>query len=307
MFSKRHETAIFEKKLQLSLSKRLRRRLWYTLQKYNFEFSYRPDPYDNWQTHTDALTEIQHELKQRYGVESLKAFTTGDTRAEVDLEGFVAGAYPAQVLDVIELLYDQLSAEQKLALQAEVNSTLEEESSEWRLTDGQFFKIDSEFLALHVVARSCQLLKAEGFGGALDEFNEARNDLLSGNSKGAIHNACKSFESVLKTILAREDGNASTLIREIVQTDFCGDLPEKLRIPFGEQVLNCLPCLRNRLAGHGQGTDVVEVPRLYAELSVNMAAVFNLFAIQKAVTLKQQQEQMQDPKLVSQVDDDIPF
>jgi hypothetical protein len=236
------------------------------------------------------------------------AFTTGDTRAEVDLEGFVAGAYPAQVLDVIELLYDRLPGEEKLVFQAEVNNTFEEEASEWRLTDGQFFKIDSEFLALHVVGRSCQLLKAEGFSGALDEFNEARNDLLSGNYKGAIHNACKSLESVLKTILAREDGNASALIRQIVQSDFCEDLPEKLRAPFGEQVLNCLPFLRNRLAGHGQGTDVLEVPRLYAELAVNMAAAFNLFTIQKAVTLRPRKEEIQNAKLYPpQGNDDIPF
>jgi len=258
---------------------------------------------------TDALTEIKQELKERYGVKALAALRDDGTKGEVDLEGFVIGAYPAQVLDVVELLYDRLEPDKKLPFQSEINNIFEEEDSEWRLTDGLFFKVDSEFLSLHVVAKSYQLLKAEGFEGALDEFNEAWNDLVSGDYKGAIINAGKSFESVLKTILEKEEGNASALIREVIgQTEFAADLPERVRTPFGEQVLNSLPFLRNNLSGHGQGTEVVEAPRLYAELALHIAAAFNMFAVQKAIEMKPRKDGGEGSDSdASDLDDDIPF
>jgi len=309
IFSKRHERAIFDRALQLSLARRLRRRIWYALQKHNFEFHYQPDPSNNWVECTDALTEIKQELKERYGVKALAALRDDGTKGEVDLEGFVIGAYPAQVLDVVELLYDRLEPDKKLPFQSEINNIFEEEDSEWRLTDGLFFKVDSEFLSLHVVAKSYQLLKAEGFEGALDEFNEAWNDLVSGDYKGAIINAGKSFESVLKTILEKEEGNASALIREVIgQTGFAADLPERVRTPFGEQVLNSLPFLRNNLSGHGQGTEVVEAPRLYAELALHIAAAFNMFAVQKAIEMKPRKDGGEGSDSdASDLDDDIPF
>lgn len=38
-----------------------------------------------------------------------------------------------------------------------------------------------------------------------------------------------------------------------------------------------LPALRNKLGGHGQGTDIVEVPRSIAELAVYLAGAFIVF------------------------------
>ena len=43
-----------------------------------------------------------------------------------------------------------------------------------------------------------------------------------------------------------------------------------------------LPFHRSRLSGHGQGSDVVGVPRLYAELALHLAAAVNSFLIHKS-------------------------
>ena len=82
-----------------------------------------------------------------------------------------------------------------------------------------------------------------------------------------------------------------------------------LRTSFGDQVLTSLPCLRNRLSGHGQGTQVLEVPKLYAALAVNMAVVLDLFLIQRAVELKPEPEagEFEEASAPDPLEEDIPF
>lgn len=134
------------------------------------------------------------------------------------------------------------------------------------------FEVDSQFLEAYVVARSYELLKAEGFEGALDELNQARNGLAADNVEGAIHNSCKSLESALKAIVRAEAGSASVLIRQLGDIGFYDGLPDDVARSFGEQVLMALPFMRNRLGGHGQGSVIVDEPRVYDELAVHLAA-----------------------------------
>ncbi len=285
-FSKRHEEAIFGKRLKVSISKRLRKRIWLILEDLNHSTWVRPDPADNWANQSSILAELPALLKRSYGVDKLEAFNDSDRRVKVDLKGFVEGAYPAQVLDVIELFNDELMDDLKGKFQQEINNIFEEEGCPWRLVDGQFFKVDSDFLCMQLATRSQELMKAEGFQGALDEFRDARNDMAAGDHKGAIHNACKSFESVLKTVLGHDTGNASALIRELADAGFYEDMPERFSGSFGDSVLMALPFIRNRLGGHGQGEEVVSVSKVYAELAVHLAGAFILFVIQKDLEMK---------------------
>lgn len=294
LFSKRHEDAIFQKKIQPSLSKRLRRRIYALLVKH--DFSYDDATETGYRYTTSVLQQAEPELCRRYGQDKLVAFNDSDQRVPVGLEGFALGAYPSQVFDLVELFSHESPPDVQIAFQRDLNNALEEEKCPWRLTDGQFFKVDSEFLEANVVARSYELLKVEGYEGALDEFNEARNDLTAGDFKGAIHNACKSVESVLKIILRRDSGNASTLIRGLLEDGFYSDVPEEVARAFGEQVLMALPFLRNKLGAHGQGGEILDVPRHYAELSIHLAASFLLFIIQKAIAQRPPQQEETEPK-----------
>ena len=67
----------------------------------------------------------------------------------------------------------------------------------------------------------------------------------------------------------------------------------------------CLPFLRNRLAGHGQGEIVIEVPRGYAELAVHLCGSLIQFCVKRALELKATPAQRRPP--TPEVDDDIPF
>jgi hypothetical protein len=302
-FSKRHPKAILvDRTIKISISKRLRRRIWLTLKYHDDDFL--TEDTSGFRSYTSFLGELPPKLPRTYGTTELQAFGPSDQRVAVDLEGFVMGTYPTQVLDVLEFFYDQVDRDRALAVQGEINNAFEEEGCPWRMADGQFFQVDSQFLLQQVVARTHELLAAEGFQGALDEFREARNDLQAGDYKGAVHNACKSFESVLKTILCRDTGSASTLIRELPDSGFFSDIPEAAARAFGDQVLMALPFLRNRLGGHGQGDAVLTVPRPYSELAVHLAATFILFATNKHLQRQPRQPEQAVPPIT---DDEVPF
>lgn len=307
LFSKRYEKAIFDRKLGLSVPRRLRRRIWSLLNRFNYSYYYQPDPRDNWSGLTDLLKQLPGELCHRYGEEQLVAYTDDDegVRAPTDLKGFVERGYPSQVFDVVELFYSGLQSENQTDFQRELNSILDEEESEWRMIDGQMCKLDSQFLEMHVVARAYELLKAEGYEGALDELTQARNELSAGNVKGAIHNACKSLESVLKAVIGADSGSASHLIRQLSEIGFYDGLPEDFARAFDEQVLMALPFMRNRLGGHGQGAAVVDVPRIYGELAVHLAAAFALFIVRRSTEISPKRSEGADDTDESAAD--LPF
>ena len=124
-----------------------------------------------------------------------------------------------------------------------------------------------------------QSLKTKSFHGAYEEFREARQDLLAGDTKGCISNAQKAFESALKTLLGTDRGNASNLIRQFVADGHVNDLPTEFKASFGEQVLMSVPTMGNRLGRHGQGAAVINVPAAYAQLTLEMAAAYLNFLV----------------------------
>jgi hypothetical protein len=308
LFSKRYEKAIFGKEIGLSLPGRLRRRLWSLLSRLNHSYDYQPRPGDNWREYTSVLEQVPIELCDRYGEEELIAFSGDEegTRVPTDLKGFVMRAYPAQVFDVLELFYSELPQELRPDFQCKLNGILEDERSDWRMVDGQQFKVDSRFLEMHVVSRSYALLKTEGFEGAADELNQARNELAADSVKNAIHNACKSMESVLKAVLGTESGNASTLVRQFGEQGFHDGLPDAVARAFGEQVLMALPFMRNHLGGHGQGASVWDVPKAYGELAIHLAASFALFIVNRSIQASPEQRQTAAEPTES-TDDDLPL
>jgi hypothetical protein len=177
----------------------------------------------------------------------------------------------------------------------------EDASCPWRLDEGEFFAVDQTFMGMRLSESAEQSLQAKSFRGAHNEFREARQDLLAGDTKGCISNAQKAFESALKTLLSTDKGNASTLIRQFIAAGYIDDLPAEFRTSFGEQVLMTLPTMGNRLGRHGQGVEVVNVPAAYAQLTLELAAAHLNFLVKLRPELPVTQPQSE----IS--DDDIPF
>lgn len=306
-FSKRHEEGTRAGRVKPSLPQRLRRRIWQTLVEFDYTYYHRPNPNDNWNEETSVLEQLPSRLRKLYGVEELEAFVGQDNRrASVDLKGFVLGAYPTQVFDVIEMFYDGIK-KRRSEFQAGVNQTMQHERCPWLLCDGYLFEINSAFLQEHIMQRTHELLAAAPFDGALDEFMDARNDLAARDYKGAIHNAAKAFESTLKAIENVDAGNAKVLIDGLKQTAFYDQFPEPLASGLGDQVLMSLPYIRNRLGGHGQGSLVVTVPRSVAELAVHLAGTFIVFLVSRHLEVSRETEPMEQRGESMPTASDIPF
>ncbi|MBU0515941.1 MAG: hypothetical protein KJ621_14335 [Proteobacteria bacterium] len=180
------------------------------------------------------------------------------------------------------MYYDQLDAPRRKRFLDEINSEFILDNCPWRLHEnGQIIKQEADLMSVYVFDSAEELMEAEGFEGALDEFKKAREKLAAGDSREAITNACHSFESALKTILGIQSGNASELIKKLIESGYCDDLPGEIRSAFGNQVLMTLPSVGNRLGRHGQGETVVQVTEHYATLAVHLAGAFIILVANK--------------------------
>ena len=305
VFSNRYLKAIVEKKLTVIIPGRLRNRLWMLMEANNRSYDIRRDPSDSWATSTDILTETAETLRLSYGQERLEArLSTGNRGPVESLKAFFSGCYPSQVLDVVEAFYYHLSGfDTQPTFVQSVNEIFEDTSCAWRLDQGEFFAVDQSFMGMRLADTAEQSLKAKAFQGAHEEFREARQDLLAGDTKGCISNAQKAFESALKTVLAADKGNASALIRRFVDEGHANGLPAEFRSSFGEQVLMSLPTMGNRLGRHGQGASIVDVPAEYAQLTLEMAAAYLNFLVKLRPTEPEPKAQ----PIAEITDDDIPF
>lgn len=306
-FSKLHAKALHAKRLLLNLSPRLRNRLWQLLCEYNDSVGVQRDPNDRWIDNSDIATELLPKLLRAYGIERLEITGTKNQKVGVDLKGFVGGCVPEQVFDVIQLWYDGLPPDRQRSLQQETNLVLEEESCPWCFCDREFFQVDSKFLEERIQSQVHELLSAQGHYGAMQEFVEARNDFAAGDFKGTILNACKAYESVMKSILAKDSGAADDLIKGLDKAGILDDLPAKLRRPFQMKVLQTVPFMRNELAGHGQGQDVLPVSWELAELCLHLSGSLILFCVRRQLVLNPPEGPAVSATPAPVEDDNLPF
>jgi hypothetical protein len=165
-----------------------------------------------------------------------------------------------------------MAQEDREKCRVKINQIFDLHECPWRIADGEFFKLDADFMGTRLAARAHDALAAHSFVGAADEYAKARQELGSGDVKDGISHAAKSFESVMKVITGLQHANADQLIETILSQGYFDDLPQSIRPGFADQVMKTLPFMRNKLAGHGQGAEIVDVPVAYGELAMQLAA-----------------------------------
>jgi HEPN domain-containing protein len=307
LFSYRYRNVIFSGKLKVPLNPRLRVRIRKLIAKFNE--TWRETDETNWNYETSTIDQMVKELLIKYGMDSLqvKDIKTSEVR-NVEFSEFVEQTYPAQVLDVIELFANSLSLDLRRTFQDEMNECFEEEESDLRILQGEIFKIDEELLKQRSLSSAMSIAEKGGFSGALEELREALKDYTTQDHKGAIHNAAKAVESVIKKILNKESGTYQPLVKELFGTGFYENIPDECRSPFQEVVFAPLAAMRNRMGGHGQGGNAVEIPRQYAELAVNLASAYVKFLIEQQLGSLPEGADSQDCVTANEFkDDDLPF
>jgi len=152
---------------------------------------------------------------------------------------------------------------------------------------GQIVLVDSEYLHVEAVEPAASLLYDEGFSGAFDEFIQAHKHCREGNNKAAIASASNAFESVMKTICDirgweydAQKATASALIRTLLANNL---IPSEMQSHFTglrTTLEGGVPTIRNKFAGHGQGSEPVEVPDYLASYALHLTASNIVFLVE---------------------------
>lgn len=302
-FSNRFREAIIEKRIQINLPRRVKNRLLKTLERYDSDICVtQPNGYQDYST---ILYEVLNDLLESYGDEYLTVNNEKNEHVKVDtLQEFIRGCYPAQVFDVVEIVNGYLDPEEQKNFQNSINSVLRNEKVPWLFCDGYFFHIDSQFFEDFVLCHAHDLLKTNNFQGALDEFTEARNDLESGDYKDVILNSCKAFESVLKVITKKKTLTCKNLIKELPKTDFYEGLPDEIHPDVWNKIFEPVSLIRNKVAGHGQGKKITDVPETLARFVLHNAGSSIVFLVEHYLEINKTDE---PEKLPENLDDELPF
>ncbi len=145
---------------------------------------------DNWIDNSSVLAEVEIDLKAEHGWDVIPSFLADDQHTNAAaLKHLVTAGLGQFVLDAIEMQYGWLDTDEKEVFRKKINEVLELHGCPWRLSDGEFFKLDSDFVGARLAATAHEALAANQFAGAADEYAKARQELGAGDVKDAILHA----------------------------------------------------------------------------------------------------------------------
>lgn len=241
---------------------------------------------------------ISKNLRQARGLLSLCKFPQNS--ADEVLEYIMLEQNTEFVLDAVEMVFRFIRHE---ALQTQnwphydeerspitaihhLNYWLRREQIGYQFEKGQIVRIDSQYAHAEVVKPALQVLTDPRFKGPNNEFLEAHEHYRHGRHKECLVSCLRSFESTMKVICEirgwQTDLNATA--SKLITTCLANGLLPK----FSEQQLTSVrtalesgvPTVRNKLGGHGQGSEVVDVPPHFASYALHLTAANILLLVE---------------------------
>lgn len=235
---------------------------------------------------------IVRTLREEYGKFSLlDSFGTRNYETEL-CEFFLAQTEPEKILDAIEISFramDQMARDfyyqhdrnadaNITAVLADLNIRFKEHGLGFEFNNGELMRIDSELIHSEVVKPLLRLLNQPYFKGAEDEYLAAHEHYRHGNTKEALVECLKSFESAMMGICKKrgwvygQKDTAKTLIDICMSNGLIPDFWQSQLGGLRSMLEGAVPTGRNRLAGHGQGADPTEVPMHLVSYMMHMTA-----------------------------------
>lgn len=170
---------------------------------------------------------------------------------------------------------------------SELNQRFQENAIGYQYQSGQIVRVDSQYLHAEAVEPAVSLLYDAGFAGASEEFLQAHKHYRDGNNKAAISSALNAFESAMKTICDirgwdydAQKATASALIKTLLDNNL---IPSEMQSHFTglrTTLEGGVPTIRNNFAGHGQGSEPVEVPDYLASYALHLTASNIVFLVE---------------------------
>jgi len=257
------------------LPKKLKVQITHIFENYSKQFS---------REHESSIwTTIHQTLCEEYGVKELTdTYRYYKTKVIYFLE---EEADSEQCLDVIQLTfqyfqfindyfrkqgnYSTISYKPEQAI-SDLNTRFLENGIGYEFRDDQIIRIDNKILHQEIVIPTLLFLSDPKFHTANDEYLSAHEHFRNNRTKECLNDSLKALESTLK-IICHQNGWISEkgqTAKPLLDLCFKNNLiPEYLANHFTglrSSLEGGVPTLRNKLGGHGQGTEKVEVPMHYA-------------------------------------------
>lgn len=242
----------------------------------------------------DAYEFIVNTLCREYGLFKLPgAKDYGDREFITELANFFLQVDDVEkALDAVELSFrvidrftrswDYLHSHdgEERADQAisELNNRFKEHGVGFQFVEGEIVRVDSELLHVEAVKPALRLLNEKNYQGAQQEFLSAYEHYRHGKNKEALNDCLKAFESTMKAICDKRSWtyqpNATS--RALIQICFDnGLIPSFWQQQFSSLrslLESSIPTGRNKLSGHGQGTNPTMVPDHLVSYMLHMTA-----------------------------------
>jgi len=232
-------------------------------------------------------------LRREYGVFKLPVQNQDDSMYMVELYNFflVEKNYE-KVLDVIELSFrfadnnardyhymlDSDSSEHVDDAIIELNARFKEHGIGYEYLNGELVRIDSQLIHSEVVKPALSLLRGKGYAGAEQEFLMAYEHYRKGNHEEALNDALKAFESTMKAICDKRKwkyaptDTSKRLLEICFQQGLVPDFWQNKMAGLRSLLEGGVPTGRNKLSGHGQGTEPTTVPEHIVSYILHMTA-----------------------------------
>lgn len=165
----------------------------------------------------------------------------------------------------------------------ELNKRFLSHSIGYQFESDELIRIDSKLLHSEVTKPALRLLGESEFFGANEEFLKAHAHYRQGDTKSCLNECLKSLESTLKTICTQHGWSYKSTDTAKTLIDICF---EKQLIPLFLQnhfaglraTLEAgVPTIRNKMGGHGQGVEAVEIPLHFAAYALHLTATTIVF------------------------------
>jgi hypothetical protein len=170
----------------------------------------------------------------------------------------------------------------------ELNQRFKQHGIGYQFESGTLIRIDTQLIHNEIIKPVLQLLNSSVYKGANEEFLKAHEHYKHDRYQECLVDALKALESVIKSICDSKGWTyqASDSIKNLLKIIF----DKELLPAFMESEFSALRGLleggtsvvRNRLGGHGQGTELKNVPSYWARYALNTAASNILLLVEAA-------------------------
>ena len=173
----------------------------------------------------------------------------------------------------------------------ELNFRFREHGVGYQYESGEIIRVDSQIVHAEAVKPVLLLLSDTRFQGANEEFLKAHEHYRHGRYKECLVECLKAFESTMKTICDiqgwtyQPGDTAKNLINLCFQNNLIPTYLQTQVTSLKSSLESGVPTMRNKNAGHGQGSQPLTVPQYFAAYQLHMTASTILFLLEAEKSL----------------------